>query len=91
LGDFFLTYDEGESYFRRFVYVNVILYVVFGIVIVSAFVLFMFDIIILILIALIGGVASLACILLFILKNPPAEYDEETLDHLLEQSEEPQV
>ncbi len=91
MGDFFLTYGEGESYFRRLVYANIILYVVMAIVIVSAFILFMVDIIILILIALIAGIASLACSLLFISRNPPAEYDEETLDHLLEQSEEPQV
>jgi len=55
-----------------------------AIVIVSAFILFMTDIIILILIALIAVVASLACSLLFLLRNPPAEYEEETLDHLLE-------
>jgi hypothetical protein len=74
VGDYFLTYGEGESYFRRLVYVNILLYVAMLI----AFVVFTVDIVILVIIAIIAVVASLAYSLFFIMKNPPRDYREPT-------------
>ena len=76
MGDYFLTYGEGESYFRRLIYVNILLYVVMAI----AFIVFMVDIVVLALIAIIAGVASVAYALFFVARNPPSEVSEEVLD-----------
>jgi hypothetical protein len=80
MGDYFLTYGEGESYLKRVIYVNILLYVVMAI----AFIVYMVDIVILVLIAIIAGVVSVAYALFFLARNPPSEYDEENLGHLSE-------
>ncbi|MFW9769519.1 MAG: hypothetical protein ACFFF9_08275 [Candidatus Thorarchaeota archaeon] len=72
MGDYFLTYGSGESYLKRVVYVNILLYVV----LIIALIVFMVDIVILVLIAIIAVVASLAYSLFFIMKNPPRDYPE---------------
>jgi hypothetical protein len=76
LGDYLLTYGEGESYFKRLIYVNILLYVVMAI----AFIVYMVDIVILALIAIVTVVVSLAYALFFLKRNPPSEVSEELLD-----------
>lgn len=74
MGDFFLTYDEtGRTYFRRLIYANVLLYIVFAFI----FAIYMVDITILILAAVSVASTSFAYALYFISKNPPIEPEEE--------------
>ncbi len=74
MGDVFITYDEyGKKYIRRMIYLNVLLYVMMGIL----FLLFMVDTLILMLTAIIATIVSFVYVLYFIQKHPPAEYDEE--------------
>ncbi|MFW9961339.1 MAG: hypothetical protein ACFFDV_09990 [Candidatus Thorarchaeota archaeon] len=73
MGDVLITYDEyGQKYLRRVVYLNVLLYIMMGIL----FLLFTVDILILILTAIIAVMVSFVYVLYFIHRHPPAEYDE---------------
>lgn len=72
MGDFFLTYnEEGKTYFRRLIYLNILLYI-FGAIII---VVLLLDPIILIVAVCIILSASIIHILYFIYKNPPGEFD----------------
>ncbi|TFG32980.1 hypothetical protein EU527_09050 [Candidatus Thorarchaeota archaeon] len=74
MGDFILTHDDsGKAYFQRIIYLNIILYVLGGI----AFMIFMFDIIVLVVIAIFGLSLSLLYLGYFIYKNPPTGVDIE--------------
>ncbi|TFG06908.1 hypothetical protein EU522_01205 [Candidatus Thorarchaeota archaeon] len=74
VGDFILTHDDsGKAYLRRIIYLNVVLCFV-GII---AFIVFTFDIIILVVIAIFGLSLSLLYVGYFIYKNPPIGVDIE--------------
>ena len=68
MGDVYLTYDEsGRAYFRRWVYLNILVLVVTG----FFFLFTTVDIIIIILPAALIAGSSLVYALYFIRKNPP--------------------
>ncbi|TFH07099.1 MAG: hypothetical protein E4H14_09270 [Candidatus Thorarchaeota archaeon] len=72
MGDFLLTYNkEGKAYFRRLVYLNILLYIIGAIIIV----VLVLDTIILIITVCIILSATILHILHFIYKNPPSEFD----------------
>ena len=72
MGDFFLTHnEEGRAYFRRLIYLNILLYIIGAIIIV----VFTVDPIILIIAVCIILFATIAHILHYIYKNPPSEFD----------------
>ena len=72
MGDFFLTYNEdGRTYFRRLIYVNILLYIILAI----SFLVWLLDPIILIAIACIILLATILHLLYYLYKNPPSEFD----------------
>ena len=72
MGDFLLVHDEsGKKYFRRIIYVNILFYAAMGFL----FILYIIDLLILIMGAIVAALASFAYATYFILKNPPAEVD----------------
>lgn len=73
MGDFLLVHDEsGKRYFRRIIYVNILFYAAMGFL----FILYIIDLLILVLGAVVAALASLVYAVYFILKNPPAEIDK---------------
>jgi hypothetical protein len=71
MGDVFINYDEyGKRYLKRMIYLNVLLYIIMG----FAFLFFIADVLIILLIAVLTTAASLVYALYFIRKNPPREY-----------------
>jgi hypothetical protein len=71
MGDVFINYDEyGKRYLKRMIYLNVLLYIIMG----FAFLFFIADVLIILLIAVLTTAASLVYSLYFIRKNPPREY-----------------
>ncbi|MGY5872894.1 MAG: hypothetical protein RTV72_11655 [Candidatus Thorarchaeota archaeon] len=76
MGDFFLTYnEEGQAYFRRLIYLNILLYILMGII----FIVNLLDLITLVIIISTIAVASVIYALYFLYRNPPSEYDSELL------------
>ena len=74
MGDVYLTYDErGKAYFRRWVYLNILTLIVWGII----FIVTNVDIIFIILPAGFVAGTSLIYALYFIRKNPPNEPSNE--------------
>ena len=72
MGDFFLTYNEdGRTYFRRLIYLNILLYIILAII----FLVWLLDPIILITIVCIILLATILQILYYLYKNPPSEFD----------------
>jgi len=72
MGDFLLTHnEEGRAYFRRLIYLNILLYIIGAIIIVVLVV----DTITLIIIVSIILIATILHILHYLHKNPPSEYD----------------
>ena len=73
MGDFLLVHDEsGKKYFRRIIYVNILFYAAMGFL----FILYIIDLLILIMGAIVAALVSLAYAIYFILKNPPAAIDK---------------
>ncbi|MBY8997865.1 MAG: hypothetical protein KGD60_09040 [Candidatus Thorarchaeota archaeon] len=73
MGDVYLTYDDGGTYFRRWVYLNILVLIVTG----FFFVVTTVDIIIILLPAALVAGTSLVYALYFIRKNPPIEPEED--------------
>jgi hypothetical protein len=69
MGDVYLTYDDGGAYYRRWVYLNIVVLIVMGVL----FVVTTVDIIFIILPAALLAVSSFVYALYFIRKNPPIE------------------
>ena len=70
MGDVYLTYDErGKTYFRRWVYLNILTLIVWGII----FIVTNVDIIFIILPSGLVAALSFVYALYFVRKNPPIE------------------
>ena len=70
MGDVYLTYDEsGKAYFRRWVYLNILLLIMWGII----FVVTNVDVIFIILSGVLVAALSFVYALYFVRKTPPIE------------------
>jgi hypothetical protein len=67
MGDVYLTYGDGGAYFRRWVYLNIVVLIVMGLF----FLFTTVDIIFIVLPAAVMAISSLVYALYFIRKNPP--------------------
>lgn len=72
MGDFFLIHnEEGRAYFRRLIYLNIILYIILAYV----FLVWAVGQTMVIIIACIILLATILHILYYLYKNPPSEFD----------------
>ncbi|MHA3964277.1 MAG: hypothetical protein AM325_012155 [Candidatus Thorarchaeota archaeon SMTZ1-45] len=74
MGDVILVYDEyGRTHYKRLFWMNVVLYVILGIIVIVGLV----DLIIIVVVAFSIAMLSLIYALYFIRKNPPLNYEQE--------------